>query len=71
MTPAVTRAQLGAVEALAEAWASIDGKLDEFRAANGEDVTGHRDGYLIEAAEMIERMERRGYTVVALDRGDG
>jgi len=55
-------------EALAEAWASIDGKLDRFRACKAddalEDVEGHYQGYMVEAEEMIRRLESRGFTVV-------
>lgn len=57
-------------EALAEAWASIDGKLDRFRACKVdpelEFVGGYYGGYMIEAKEMILRLEKRGYTVVPL-----
>lgn len=59
-----------AIEALAESWASIDGKLDRFRACkeNGglDDVEGHYKGYLCDAEEMIRRLETRGFTVVPL-----
>jgi hypothetical protein len=60
-----------AVEALAEAWASIDGKLDHFRRERDEKIpltdptcAGHYEGYLSEAGEMILRLEARGFTVV-------
>jgi hypothetical protein len=36
-----------AIEALAEAWASLDGKLEEFHAGRaGEDTEGDYHGYL-------------------------
>lgn len=56
-----------ATAALAESWASIDGKLDAYRAGrNGDDFDGRFDGYNIEAAEMIERLKRRGFAVVRI-----
>lgn len=58
-----------AVEALAEAWASIDGKAEKFLACKADrDVEmkgGYYRGYLADAEALIERLERRGYTVVA------
>jgi hypothetical protein len=54
-----------AVQAVAEAWASIDGKLEAYLAESpGSFDPGHRDGYNIEAAELIQRIERRGYILV-------
>jgi hypothetical protein len=53
---------------LARAWASIDGKRDEFDAGRNisisEDKTGHYLGYLVETEEAFERatkyaLERR------------
>ena len=53
------------VEAVAEAWASIDGKLDEFKGGKcGFDHLGHYEGYLTEARELITRLERRGFKIV-------
>ena len=58
---------MDARHALAEAWASIDGKLEDFLAASPKfDPDGHHAGYLIEADEMIERLRRRGFDVVEL-----
>lgn len=60
------------IEALAEAWASIDGKLEKFRAckdAMGKDEVeagGYYSGYMCEAEEMIRRLEKRGFTVTTL-----
>lgn len=48
------------IDALAEAWASIDGKLDQFRSGAG----GYRDGYLSEAEEMLRRLETRGFRLI-------
>jgi len=46
-----------AIEALAEAWASLDGKLDEFLAGRGgEDTEGDYHGYLSDAAELAKRL---------------
>jgi len=56
-------------EALAEAWASIDGKLEKFLA--GKDVSiiedepgGHYSGYMAEAEELIQRLHKRGFKIV-------
>lgn len=54
--------------ALADAWASIDGKVDEFRAGQKatsilEEPGGHFSGYLYEAEEMIRRLRDRGFIV--------
>ena len=54
------------VERFARAWASIDGRLDEFdrernrplppeEAWDGETWTGHYIGYMAEARELLER----------------
>lgn len=57
---------INAIEAVAEAWASIDGKLDEFKGGKcGFDEKGHFDGYMSEASELISRIGRRGFKVVA------
>ena len=60
-----------AEEALADAWASIDGKLDKFRAGRGLPITeqpgGHYCGYLEDAHSMIERLERRGFIITKKD----
>jgi hypothetical protein len=59
------------IEALAEAWASIDGKLDKFRACKADpdldmNKDGYFSGYMEEAEEMIRCLERRGFTVTPL-----
>jgi hypothetical protein len=58
-------------EALAEAWASIDGKDDRFlanREDRGLDLTdGTYPGYMEEAGELICRLARRGYAVVPVE----
>ena len=61
------------IEALADAWASIDGKLEKFRAGKGaadirDEPGGHWSGYMEEAREMIQRLEKRGFTVVPLSQ---
>lgn len=47
------------VEDLARAWASIDGKRDEFDEGKGKSVfddrTGHYAGYVVEAEEQLRR----------------
>ena len=60
---------MNSTEALAEAWASIDGKLREFRAGKKAPNThlepgGHYSGYMADAEEMLERLESRGFVVV-------
>lgn len=55
------------IEALAEANASMNGKLDQFRAGkDGRDDAGHYDGYMTEAREVLRRLESRGFTVEPL-----
>lgn len=47
------------IEELARAWASIDGKADKFDAckvdATLEEELGHYEGYITEAAELLQR----------------
>jgi len=58
-----------AIEALAEAWASLDGKLDEFHAGRAsEDTEGDYYGYLSDAAELAKRLEQGGYAIVRAGR---
>ena len=59
------------VEALAESWASIDGKLQRFRDDKAAPITsrngmpdGTHQGYMAEAATMIERLRYRGWVLV-------
>lgn len=53
-------------DAVAEAWASIDGKLELYEAERDADeiTTGHFVGYQAEAAELIKRIEQRGFVLV-------
>lgn len=57
------------IEALAECWASIDGKSEAFAEGRGKSVlddrTGHYAGYMVESEEMISRLRKRGFDVVA------
>lgn len=59
-----------AVDAIAEAWASIDGKLPQYshERATGIRGSGHYEGYQTEAAELIKRLETRGFKVVPIER---
>jgi uncharacterized protein (DUF433 family) len=62
------------IEALADAWASIDGKVEKFRAGKGasslmEEPGGHYSGYMCEAEEMIRRLNARGFDVTPLRQG--
>jgi hypothetical protein len=53
------------IEALAEAWASIDGKIDGFhKGRGGEDDDGTFEGYCEEARELVRRLARRGYIII-------
>jgi hypothetical protein len=57
-----------AIEALADAWASIDGKVDEFRAGKGaksieDEPGGHYSGYMAESLEIMKRLLKRGFIV--------
>ena len=56
------------VEALADAWASIDGTLEKFRAGKGlalqDQPGGYYDAYIADAEAMVERLEARGFTIV-------
>lgn len=55
------------IEALADAWAAIDGMLDNFRAGRGKPISkqpgGHYAGYIADAEAMIKRLEERGFTI--------
>lgn len=58
------------IEAVADAWASIDGKLDDFRAGKGKNFSeqpgGRYYGYLEDAKELVARIEKRGFCVKPL-----
>ena len=69
MSEAIKRQQIAdRVEALADAWASIDGRLGKFRKGKtAKSITaygGHYAGYMAEAEEMIERLKARGWRLV-------
>lgn len=53
-------------EAVAEAWASIDGKLESFRKGRNivDDDAGHYVGYMADAQELIERVNARGVMMI-------
>lgn len=57
-----------ATEAVADAWASIDGKRDKFWSCKSdpdeEAISGYYSGYMEDAAELIRRLEARGYVLV-------
>lgn len=61
-----------AVDALAEAWASIDGHLEAYRRErdgnvfNPSENEGRYDGYQAEATEMINRLRKRGFDVTPI-----
>lgn len=56
------------VEAVAEAWASIDGNLDQFRLCRDredlEETLGSHGGYREDAKALIERTLSRGWKLV-------
>lgn len=47
------------VDAFAQAWASIDGKIEQYHAGlkNG-DEGGYRQGYMYEANELLSRVAK-------------
>lgn len=51
---------MDSTQALAAAWASIDGKLKEFHTD-----ADRRDGYLADAADLKRRLERRGWMIIS------
>lgn len=61
-----------AVDALAEAWASIDGHLEAYRrerdgnVVNPSENEGRYEGYQAEATEMIIRLRKRGFDVTPI-----
>ncbi|TNC14892.1 hypothetical protein FF100_04775 [Methylobacterium terricola] len=60
-----------AIDALADSWASIDGKRGEYRAGKGavtilDEPGGHFTGYQADAQSMIDRLRRRGWDVTPL-----
>jgi hypothetical protein len=52
---------------MAEALASMDGKLEAFRKDKPGSL-GYRDGYMAEASDMIQRLETRGFVLKPIDR---
>lgn len=65
--------RVSAADALAEAWAFIDGKVDAFRCERDEtlarrrvEVGGQYEGYVTGAAVMIVRLRELGFDVVPL-----
>jgi phosphoserine phosphatase len=61
---------MDAVEAVAEAWASMDGKLEEFQkgktADSIESFGGHYAGYMSDADELVDRIKERGFILVPI-----
>ena len=56
-----------ATEALADAWASIDGKLDQFRADRAspkhDPMAGWYEGRMADAGELRRRLRARGFLI--------
>ena len=74
---------VAAVDALAEAWASIDGKLDKYIEdrdteggapkgwrESGENPWGYYQGYQVEAEEIIRRLAKRKFKLVPIPSED-
>lgn len=62
-------ASMTATSAVAEAWASMDGKLEAYKAgANANTLAdepgGHFSGYHADAEELIRRIAERGFVLV-------
>ena len=59
------------IEAIAEAWASIDGKLETFNLCKTdkelEEIWGYYEGYITDSEELLTRVEKRGFTLVRKD----
>lgn len=51
-----------AIQKLAEAWASIDGKFDP--GTKHWKSASHKEGYYEEAKELLTRLHHRGYRLV-------
>lgn len=56
------------IEALADAWASIDGKVEKFRAGKGaasieDEPGGYYSGYMSDAEELAMRLLKRGFII--------
>lgn len=58
------------IEALAEAMAAIDGKDVSFRLCKSspeyDNLYGHYEVYTTEAKELLESLEKRGFTITPL-----
>lgn len=69
MTDTSTRG--ASIEALAEAWASIDGRLERFWACKADAdldvVDGYWSGYVHEAGSLLDRLEERGFTITRME----
>lgn len=61
------------VVAIAETWASIDGKLTEFKRCQtdqeAEAELGYYEGYISEAEEAVKRLAHRGFVIVPMMEG--
>ena len=72
MTAKARFVPLDAVDALADAWASIDGNLVQYRRGRVSHSImaygGHHAGYTCEAEELIKRLKARGYALRRLPR---
>ena len=60
---------MNAVDALAESWASLDGKLELYWAERDgkiseKRITGTYEGYQAEACELIKRINKRDFEIL-------
>lgn len=67
-------AKMNAIHALAESWASMDGKLDQFSKEAAGEITDEHPAYtgaylqsLAEAEELIYQLGKRGFKIVPMD----
>lgn len=59
------------IHAVAEAWASIDGKLERYIECKNnpelDETEGRYMGYNEDASELIKRIEKRGFKLVRIE----
>jgi hypothetical protein len=64
------------IEAVAQSWASIDGKLEQYLFEKADATItydsplyiGTYNGYYAEAEELIRRLNKRGYTITEINK---
>lgn len=57
------------IEAIADSWASLDGRAEAFRACKSdqelEEQKGYFGGYMADAAALLDNLHRRGFDIVS------